>query len=110
MWIYLVIIASHSQFTRELAANRPTLLLHSASPQNHPPSPSLERLQIPFLNLLAAVLEALRQLLEALLHRLGHPQRHLVLEHVEDGEDEKGNARQAAVAEYRVLDPLQEAL
>lgn len=80
------------------------------SPQNHSPPPSVQELQVLFVDFLVAVFESLGEFLEALLHRLGHAQSHLVLEHIHDGKDKECDAGKAMMAENRILDSLEEAL
>jgi hypothetical protein len=80
------------------------------SPQQNPPPPPLENLEILLIDIRIPPLDPRRQPPQPLLHRLGHPQRHLVLEDEEHGEHEEGDLGEAPVAEQPFLDVRDEAL
>lgn len=81
-------------------------------PKQHPPSPAVEKLEILFIHILDAVLNLRDEFLQPPRDRPRNPQRHLALEHVQDGEDEESHGREAglAVAVYRVQDAGDEGL
>lgn len=85
-------------------------LTHSYSPQKNPPPPPLKHLEILLIDIRVPPLDPRRQPPQPLLHRLGHAQRHLVLEDEEHGEHEEGDLGEAPVAEQPFLDVRDEAL
>ena len=84
--------------------------IHPNSPQKNPPPPPLKDLEILLIDIRVPPLDPRRQPPQPLLHRLGHPQRHLVLEDEEHGEHEEGDLGEAPVAEQPFLDVRDEAL
>lgn len=81
----------------------------SISPQQNPPSPSLQDFHVAFAHGLASF-DFGAQFLDSLLDGPGHSQRHLVLEDVQHGEDEEGHACKPALAKDAVSDAGQQAL
>lgn len=74
--------------------------------QQHPPAPALEDIQVLLDHVPLSPLDLVRQPLQPLRDRPGHPQGHLVLEDVQDGEYDRSDRRELAPAVAdRVEDP-----
>lgn len=82
-------------------------------PKQHPPSPAVENPEVLLVHVLDAVLDLRDESLQPPRDGPRDPQRHLALEHVQDGEHEEGHGREAgreAVAVGRVQDARDEGL
>lgn len=75
-------------------------------PQQNPPSPTLEKLHVLFLDTGITILQPRAEFLDALLRRPSDPQRDLVGEDEENGKDDKSNFGKPPSAEETVLDVL----